>query len=163
MPCTGLCRHGMKSSPTCGILPGKLSAPCKKLRGNMGKPCRSNFNTTWEILACPRGHNCLTRLLWENSLTLKTAGKNRKAEPHAQGWNTSDLLHPSLSFSQHLCNTVKGLGSLQLLSYLTGKGASSEASLPLRSVFRISTIKKRPQPRSRSNCWTLQPSLACHK
>lgn len=85
------------------------------------------------------------------TLTLKTVGKNRKAEPRAQGWNSSGLLHPFLCFSQHLSNTVKGLGSLQILSYRTGKGASSEASLPLRFVFRISTIKKRPQPRSQSN------------
>lgn len=94
------------------------------------------------------------------TLTLKTLGKNRKAEPRAQGLNTSDLLHPFLCFSkpsQHLFDTVKGLGSLQLLSYLTGKGASSEASLPLRFVFRISTVKKRPQPRSWSTAECSNP------
>lgn len=126
----------------------------------MGKPCRSNSNATEEILACPWGYNCLTRLPWENSLILKTVGKNRKAEPCAQGLNIPCLLHPFLCFSelsQHRFNTVKGLGSLQLLSNLTGKSASSEASLPLRFIFRISTIKKQPQPRSWSSAESSNP------
>lgn len=143
MPCTRLCRRGTKSSPKCWTLPGKLSVACKKLRGKYGKALQEWLHRCLiiqEILACPWGHNCLTRLHWENSLTIKTAEKNRKGEPYAQGLNTFNLLHPIIYLSelyQHLCNTVKGLGSIQLLFYLTGKRTFSEASLPLRFFFSI--------------------------
>lgn len=92
MPCTRLRRRGTKSSPKCWTLPGKLSVACKKLRGNTWEspagvtpPLFNNSRDSSLSLRPQLPH----KLHWENSLTIKTAEKNRKGEPHAQGLNTS--------------------------------------------------------------------------
>lgn len=111
-------RRAMKSSPKRRTLPRKLSVACKKPGGKTWEspagatPPLFNNSRDSSLSLRPQLPHKLSR---ENSLTVKTAEKNRKGEPYTQGLNTSNLLHPIICLSelcQHLCNTWKRLGSI---------------------------------------------------